>query len=322
VDIEAGDRAVDLIKKIARTTFTPGVITEIGGFGGLYSIKDLGMEEPVLVSGTDGVGTKLKIAFALDKHDTVGIDAVAMCVNDVLCCGAQPLFFLDYLATGRLEPEKAAAVVSGIAEGCKQAGCALIGGEIAEMPGFYPEGEYDIAGFCVGAVDRKRIIDGSRIHPGDVILALPSSGLHSNGFSLVRKVIELADLDMNTEFPEIGGKLGAVLLSPTRIYSKEIVRLIAGYDVRGIANITGGGLEGNTIRIIPETLGISIDWGAWQRPAVFTMLQNIGGIAEAEIRKVLNLGIGMTIIMPPRDAEKALKDQQPGLLKIGVVVER
>ena len=322
VDIAAGDRAVDLIKNIVRATYTPEVVTGIGGFGGLYSIASLGLKDPVLVSGTDGVGTKLKIAFEMDRHDTVGIDAVAMCVNDVICCGARPLFFLDYLATGRLEPEKAAAIVSGMAAGCKQAGCALIGGEMAEMPGFYADGEYDIAGFCVGAVDRGSIVDGSRIEAGDVLLGLASAGLHSNGFSLVRKVVELAGLDLKARLPELGAALGETLLTPTKIYTREVAALTGGFNVRGIAHITGGGLEGNVSRIIPAGLRLEIDWSAWPRPAVFDVVQQYGHVAEEEMRGVFNLGIGMVVIMPPADAEKALAGAMKsefGLFRVGGV---
>lgn len=318
VDIDAGDRTVELIRSMTRETYTPGVLTGIGGFGGLFSLSGLDLKDPVLVSGTDGVGTKLKLAFALDIHDTVGIDAVAMCVNDVLCCGASPLFFLDYLATGRLEPGKTALVVRGIADGCKQAGCALIGGEMAEMPGFYADGEYDIAGFCVGAVDRAAIIDGGRIRAGDALLALPSSGVHSNGFSLVRKIIETAGLTLDAPAGET--TLGRALLTPTRIYARQAQPLIQACDVRGIAHITGGGLEGNITRIIPGGLRLDIDWSAWKRPEIFNTLQNAGNVDESEMRRVFNLGIGMAVIVPPEHVEKATA-AVPELFQFGMVVE-
>lgn len=322
VDIEAGDRAVDMIKSIVRSTFTPGVVSDIGGFGGLFSLKGLDMQEPVLVSGTDGVGTKLKLAFVLNKHDTVGIDAVAMCVNDIICSGARPLFFLDYIACGKLKPDVVKDIVSGIADGCRQSGCALVGGEMAEMPGFYPVDEYDIAGFCVGVVDRPKIIDGKRIQSGNVLLALPSSGVHSNGFSLVRKVVEHAGLDFKAEVPELGGRLGDALLIPTKIYAKEVGRLVSAYSINGIAHITGGGLEGNVSRIIPDGLALDIDWSAWKRPAVFDFLQKAGGISEEEMRRVFNLGIGLVIILPADEAEKVMAGEGGGMLRIGKVIKR
>ena len=303
VDIDAGEQTVEMIKDHCRSTVIPGVLSGIGGFGGLFSLKESGFEDPVLVSGTDGVGTKLKLAFALDIHDTVGIDAVAMCVNDVVCSGARPLFFLDYLATGRLEPGKAAAVIGGIAEGCRQAGCALIGGEMAEMPGFYADGEYDIAGFCVGAVERARIIDGGAVRPGDAVLGLPSSGVHSNGFSLVRKAAEAAGLDWAQHIPELGAALGRALLEPTRIYAKQALALIGEFEVRALAHITGGGLEGNIVRVLPGGAGLDIDWAAWPRHKIFDVIQNAGGIEEEEMRRVFNLGVGLAVIVPPEQAQ-------------------
>lgn len=309
VDIDAGERAVDLIRDMARSTFSPQVLTGLGGFSGLFSIKELVGEDPVLVSGTDGVGTKLKIAFMADRHGTVGIDAVAMCVNDVICTGAKPLFFLDYIATGRLEPEKVAEIISGIAEGCRQAGCALVGGEMAEMPGFYADGEYDIAGFCVGLVDRGRIIDGSRIRPGDRVLALPSSGLHSNGYSLVRKVVfDMAGLKPDDPVPEVDNRTVAdVLLEPTIIYARQIAEIASKADIRGIANITGGGLIGNASRVIPEGMALDIDWGAWRRPGVFDFIQRLGGLEEEEMRRVFNLGVGMVLVVSTKDADAAMQ---------------
>ncbi len=309
VNIEAGDRAVDMIRRITQSTFTDNVITDIGGFGGLFSIKDEVGPDPVLVSGTDGVGTKLKVAFMTGRHDTVGIDAVAMCVNDVICTGAKPLFFLDYLATGRLDPETAKDIVSGVAEGCRQAGCSLIGGEMAEMPGFYGDGEYDIAGFCVGIIDRSKIIDGSAIKAGDAIIGIPSSGIHSNGFSLVRKVIfEVKGHDVRDVVEGLGGAtIGEALLTPTQIYAKPINALAAGGIVNGIANITGGGLEANTKRIIPGGLDISIDWSAWTRQPVFDYIAEAGGIEEQEMRKVFNCGIGMVVTASEKDVNEVMK---------------
>lgn len=299
-----------LIKDRCRATFIPGVLSGIGGFGGLFSLKESGFEDPVLVSGTDGVGTKLKLAFALDIHGTVGIDAVAMCVNDVVCSGARPLFFLDYLATGRLEPGKAAVVIGGIAEGCKQAGCALIGGEMAEMPGFYADGEYDIAGFCVGAVERSRILDGSTVQPGDAVMGLPSSGVHSNGFSLVRKAAETAGLEWTHEIPELGTTLGRALLEPTRIYARQVMSLIGEFGVHAVAHITGGGLEGNIVRVLPHGAGLDIDWAAWPRHKVFDVIQKAGGIEEAEMRRVFNLGVGLAVIVPADQAQSLVNAAQ------------
>ncbi|MFA6448155.1 MAG: phosphoribosylformylglycinamidine cyclo-ligase [bacterium] len=325
VDIGAGERAVDLIRDMARSTFTPQVLSGLGGFSGLFSIKDLVGDDPVLVSGTDGVGTKLKIAFMTGKNGTVGIDAVAMCANDVICTGAKPLFFLDYIAMGRLEPGQVAEVISGIAEGCRQAGCALVGGEMAEMPGFYADGEYDIAGFCVGIVDRAKIIDGSKIKAGDVLLGLRSSGVHSNGFSLVRKIVfDAGGLGVGDPVPEENNRtVGEVLLEPTIIYADIIGSLMSKVDLKGIAHITGGGLEGNIIRIIPGGLKIEIDYGAWERPGVFKFLQRLGGVEEQEMRKVFNLGIGMVCIVAPEEvgaAKKAADEKKIGIVEIGRVV--
>lgn len=326
VNIEAGDRAVDMIRRITQSTFSDNVLTGIGGFGGLYSIKNEAGADPVLVSGTDGVGTKLKIAFLTGKHDTVGIDAVAMCVNDVICTGAKPLFFLDYLATGRLEPGTAKDIVAGVAGGCRQAGCSLIGGEMAEMPGFYADGEYDIAGFCVGIIDRAAIVDGSSIQPGDSIIGIPSSGIHSNGFSLVRKVIfELKSHDVADRPDALEGRtIGDVLLEPTRIYARPVTALAAKGLARGIANITGGGLEANTRRALPPGLDVSIDWTAWTRQPVFDYIAEAGGIEENEMRRVFNCGIGMTVIAAAGDTDAALEaldsEGAPGVV-IGKVTD-
>ncbi len=308
VNIAEGERAVDLIRGAAKSTFSPNVLSGLGGFSGLFSIKDLIKNDPVLVSGTDGVGTKLKLAFMTGRNDTIGIDAVAMCVNDVLCTGAKPLFFLDYIATGRIEPEKIADVIGGIAEGCRRADCALIGGEMAEMPGFYADGEYDIAGFSVGIVDRSELIDGSKIAKGDILLGAKSSGLHSNGFSLIRRVVfESAGLGVSDPVPEENGRqVGDVLLEPTKIYSKLVSELTATGKVKGIAHITGGGLEGNAVRILPAGMKLSIDWGSWKRPGVFDFIQRLGKVEESEMKKVFNLGIGMVFTASSDSAEELI----------------
>jgi len=274
VDITAGNQAVELMKPLVKSTFRSEVVTDLGGFGGLFALNKDKYEEPILISGTDGVGTKLKIAFEMNKHNTIGIDAVAMCVNDVLVNGAEPLFFLDYLAVGKCEPEQVAEIVSGIAEGCRQAGCALIGGETAEMPGFYPVGEYDVAGFTVGIVDKKKIIDGSKICAGDVLLGLPSTGVHSNGFSLARKVLlEHAGLKMDDEIEALGGaKLGDVILTPTKIYVKTILDLIEKAEIKGMAHITGGGLLENIPRVLPENCQVQIDSTTWPILPIFQLI--------------------------------------------------
>ncbi len=305
VDIDAGNEAVRLMKKHVRSTHRPEVLTEIGSFGGFFALNNK-YQEPVLVSGTDGVGTKLKIAFLLDQHDTIGLDAVAMCVNDIVVHGAEPLFFLDYLAVGKLEPEQVAAIVGGIAAGCRQAGCALIGGETAEMPGFYPVGEYDLAGFAVGVVEREKIIDGRHVRPGDLVIGLPSSGLHSNGFSLARKVLlEKAALRPDTYLPELGRTLGEELLTPTKIYVKTILNLLAQVPVGGMAHITGGGLPENLPRSLPPGLGVKLKKDAWQAPPVFSLIQKLGAGPEAEMYRTFNMGIGFVCLVAPAVAEKA-----------------
>lgn len=305
VDITKGNEAVDLIKPLVKSTFRPEVITELGGFGGLFALNTDKYQQPVLVSGTDGVGTKLKIAFQMGKHDTIGIDAVAMCVNDILVSGAEPLFFLDYLAVGKLEPVQVAAIVKGIAEGCRQAGCALIGGETAEMPGFYSVGEYDVAGFVVGIVDRAKIIDGSTIEAGDVILGLPSTGLHSNGFSLARKVLlEKSKYSLNQHIPQLGKILGEALLEPTKIYVSLVKQIINSVNVKGMAHITGGGLIENLPRILPEQCQAVLNKNNWDKPAVFDLIQELGNIAEEEMYRTFNMGIGMAIIASPQNAKK------------------
>ena len=307
VDITAGYRAVELMKKhIARTT-TPEAASDIGGFGGLYLPQMSGMKTPVLVSGTDGVGTKLRIAFLMDRHDTVGIDCVAMCVNDIICCGAKPLFFLDYIACGKNVPEKIAAIVSGVADGCRQAGAALIGGETAEMPGFYPVDEYDLAGYSTGVVDREKIIDNKTMCPGDVVIALPSSGVHSNGFSLVRRVFDVENTDLKAPVAELGGQsLGDVLLTPTKIYVRPVLSLLDAVTVRGISHITGGGFYENIPRSIPEGLGAVIDRSAVRVLPIFDLIAKRGGIAERDMFNTFNMGVGMSVIVPECDADKAL----------------
>jgi phosphoribosylformylglycinamidine cyclo-ligase len=305
VNIEAGYEGVQLMKQHVARTMIPGVVSDIGGFGGLFAPDLKGMAEPVLVSGTDGVGTKLRIAILMDKHDTVGIDCVAMCVNDIICSGARPLFFLDYIALGKNEPKKVATLVSGVAEGCVQAGCALIGGETAEMPGFYPEDEYDLAGFSVGIVDKSKVVDHDKMSVGDVILALPSSGIHSNGYSLVRKVfhVEHARLDLYSD--ELGCTLGEALLTPTRIYVKPVLACMATAEVHGVSHITGGGFFENIPRSIPDGLSAKINQSAIQTPPIFRMLQSAGTIPERDMFNTYNMGVGMTVIVAKEDADKA-----------------
>lgn len=307
VDITEGYRAVELMKKHVARTRISGVEDDLGGFGGLFSLDLCGIKDPVLVSGTDGVGTKLKLAFLMDQHDTIGIDCVAMCVNDIICCGAKPLFFLDYIALGKNTAEKVAAVVSGVAEGCVQAGCALIGGETAEMPGFYPEDEYDVAGFSVGLVDRSKIINKKNVTQGDVIVGLASSGLHSNGFSLVRKVFDVENVDLRKEMPELGGKsLGAVLLTPTRIYVKPILALMEQVFIKSVAHITGGGFYENIPRSLPEGFTAHIQKSAVKILPVFKLLAEQGSIPEKDMFNTFNMGVGMTVIVAPADVERTL----------------
>ncbi len=307
VDITAGYRAVELMKQHVARTMTSGVCSDVGGFGGLFEFDTRGMERPVLVSGTDGVGTKLKLAFLMDKHDTVGIDCVAMCVNDVICCGAKPLFFLDYIACGKNVPERIADIVKGVAEGCVQSGAALIGGETAEMPGFYPESEYDLAGFAVGAVDKSKIIDNKRMQIGDAIIALPSSGVHSNGFSLVRKVFDVENSDIRTPSAALGGKsIGETLLAPTKIYVKPILELMRAVEVHGVSHITGGGFYENIPRSIPDGLGAKIQRSAVRVLPIFDLIANVGGIPERDMFNTFNMGVGMSVIVPAADADLAL----------------
>ncbi len=307
VDITAGYKAVELMKSHIARTNTPGVVSDIGGFGGLFAPDLTGMTAPTLVSGTDGVGTKLKLAFLLDKHDTVGIDCVAMCVNDIICAGAKPLFFLDYIACGKNVPEKIASIVSGVAEGCVQSGAALIGGETAEMPGFYPVDEYDLAGFAVGIVDKQKIIDHSKMAAGDVILALPSSGVHSNGFSLVRKVFDVEKTDLRAPVAALGGKgLGETLLTPTKIYVKPILALLQQVTVKGISHITGGGFFENIPRSIPDGLGAKIAMADVRVLPIFDLIQQAGNISRREMFNTFNMGVGMTVVVAREDAEQAL----------------
>lgn len=303
VDMVAGDALVDAIKPFAKRTMREGVMAGIGGFGAMFEISKK-YKEPVLVSGTDGVGTKLKLAFHLNRHDTVGIDLVAMSVNDILVQGAEPLFFLDYFACGKLDVATATDVIKGVAFGCEQAGCALIGGETAEMPSMYPEGEYDLAGFAVGAVEKSKIIDGSKIAPGDVILGLASSGIHSNGFSLVRKIIDVAKPDLNADFH--GRSLADALIAPTRIYVKPLLALMASMEIKGMAHITGGGLVENVPRVLGDKLTAVLDSKAWTMPPLFTWLQQHGGVADAEMHRVFNCGIGMVVIVAAEIAEAAM----------------
>lgn len=308
VDITAGYQAVELMKKHIARTVTAGAMSDIGGFGGLFEMDLTGITKPVLVSGTDGVGTKLKLAFLMDKHDTVGIDCVAMCVNDIICCGAKPLFFLDYIAVGKNFPEKVAAIVSGVAEGCVQSGAALIGGETAEMPGFYPEDEYDLAGFAVGVVDKDKILDNKTMEAGDVVIALPSSGVHSNGFSLVRRVFDVENADIKTPMAELDGKsLGETLLAPTKIYVKPMLALFEEVKVKAVSHITGGGFYENIPRSIPKGFGAKIDKSALRIPPIFKLLAEKGNIPERDMFNTFNMGVGMSVVVAKEDAEKALE---------------
>ena len=326
VNLEAGYEVVKRIKKHVASTARTGVMGNIGAFGGMFDLAALNIEEPVLVSGTDGVGTKLKLAFETDKHDTIGIDAVAMCVNDVLAQGAEPLFFLDYVAVGHNEPAKIEAIVAGVAEGCRQAGCALIGGETAEMPGMYGGGEYDIAGFTCGVVERKKLIDGTKVKVGDVLVGVASSGVHSNGFSLVRKVVSDNKLDLMKVYPELHAEktLGEVLLTPTQIYVKQVLEVVHNCDVHGISHITGGGFDENIPRILRDGQGVEVKEGSWEILPVFSFLEKYGKIAHREMFNIFNMGVGMVIALDEAEAEKALAILAEQGLKasvIGKVVE-
>ena len=307
VSLEAGYEVVRRIKQHVASTKRLGVMGGIGSFGGMFDLSALGLKEPVLVSGTDGVGTKLKIAFAMDKHDTIGIDAVAMCVNDVLAQGAEPLFFLDYVALGHNIPEKVEAIVSGVAEGCRQAGCALIGGETAEMPGMYADGEYDIAGYTTGVVEKSQLIDGSKVKVGDVLVGIASSGVHSNGFSLVRKIVADAGLSLTERRPELDGAvLGEVLLTPTNIYVKEVLEVIRHCDVHGVAHITGGGFDENIPRILQSGQGIEIEEGSWEILPIFKALEKWGAIPHREMFNIFNMGVGMVLALDVMEVQQAM----------------
>lgn len=325
VDITAGYRAVELMKEHIARTMIRGKSADIGGFGGLFELDVKDMPNPVLVSGTDGVGTKLKMAFLMDRHDTVGIDCVAMCVNDIICCGAKPLFFLDYIACGKNYPEKIAQIVSGIAEGCVQSGCELIGGETAEMPGFYGEDEYDLAGFSVGAVDKAKVLDKTKMTEGDVIIAIPSSGVHSNGFSLVRKVFDVENTDLAAPVEALGGaSLGDTLLTPTRIYVKPMLQLFKEVEVKGVSHITGGGFYENIPRSIPDGLCAKVDRSSVKILPIFDLIAKEGGISEHDMFNTFNMGVGMTVIVSAEDAEKAirvLKDAGEAPYVIGEIIK-
>ncbi len=307
VDVTAGYKGVELMKKAVQATYSNAVISDIGGFGGLYAPQIKGMEEPILVSGTDGVGTKLKLAFLMDKHDTIGEDCVAMCANDVICTGASPMFFLDYMALGKNIPEKVATIVAGVAEGCKKANCSLIGGETAEMPGFYPVDEYDLAGFCVGIVDKKKIIDNKTIEIGDKVIGLKSSGVHSNGFSLVRKVFDVNKENLNEYVESLGCTVGEALLKPTKIYVKPILKLIEQVKVKGISHITGGGFYENMPRMLREGVALKIDKNSYEVPPIFKLIAERGNIPERDMYNTFNMGIGMAVIVPESEVEKSLE---------------
>ena len=323
VDIDAGNNLIDRIKPLASATRRPGVMAGLGGFGALFELPLDRYKEPVLVSGTDGVGTKLKLAIEMNKHNTIGIDLVAMCVNDLIVQGAEPLFFLDYYATGKLDIEAASDVIAGIAEGCKQSNAALIGGETAEMPGMYQTEDYDLAGFCVGVVEKSKIIDGSKVKQGDVLIGLPSSGPHSNGYSLIRKVIEVSQADLSQAFD--GATLGERLLEPTTIYIKPLLALLAEIDVHAMSHITGGGLLENLPRVMPENTCAVIDKNSWQRPAIFDWLQEKGNIEDVEMYRTFNNGLGMVLMLDQNDADKAitiLKQNNIDAVRIGLIADK
>lgn len=326
VDIEAGNEFVRRIKDMVKSTFTPGVATDIGGFGGLFKPEISGMEAPMLVAGTDGVGTKLKLAFLFGIHDTVGIDLVAMSVNDVLVQGATPLFFLDYFATGKLEPGVAASVVSGVCEGCRQSACALLGGETAEMPGFYPDGEYDLSGFAVGMVDTPKLVTGKEIAPGDVLIGLASSGVHSNGWSLVRKILAESGLKNDDAFPGTGKTVAETLIEPTKIYVKPVLELLRSMTVKGMVHVTGGGFYDNIPRVLPETVAASINFGSWAMLPVFDWIKNQGDLSWPEMLQIFNCSIGYILIVDPADADEALEklDARPDVeaYRIGEITPR
>ncbi len=307
VDVTAGYKSVELIKNSVKSTYTKGVISDLGGFGGLFAPDIKNMKEPVLVSGTDGVGTKLKLAFLMNKHDTVGQDCVAMCVNDVICSGAKPLFFLDYIALGKNIPEKVATIVKGVTDGCKMADCALVGGETAEMPGFYPEDEYDLAGFVVGIVDKEKIINSENINVGDKVIGIMSSGVHSNGFSLVRKVFDINEKNINDYKEELGKSLGSALLEPTKIYVKPVLKLLDKIDVKGISHITGGGFYENMPRMLKEDVSLIIHKNSYEIPEIFKLIQKEGDISQRDMYNTFNMGIGMALIVSPDNVQEAIK---------------
>ena len=325
VDITAGYKAVELMKKHINRTKNEGCLDDVGGFGGCFGLNLAGITEPVLVAGTDGVGTKIKLAQILDKHDTIGIDCVAMCANDIICCGAKPLFFLDYIACGKNYPEKIAEIVAGVAEGCVQSGCALIGGETAEHPGLMPEDDYDLAGYCTGIVDKKKIIDNKKMKAGDVVIALASSGVHSNGFSLVRKVFDVENSDITSPVAELGGKsIGETLLTPTRLYVKSILALLEKVDVKGISHITGGGFYENIPRSIPDGLGAKIDKASVKILPIFKLLAERGNISERDMFNTFNMGVGMSVVVPAEAVElslEILKAHGEDAYVIGEIVE-
>ena len=324
VDVTAGYQSVELMKKHVQSTYTKGVISDIGGFGGLFAPEIKNMKEPILVSGTDGVGTKLKLAFLLNKHDTIGQDCVAMCVNDIVCCGAQPLFFLDYMSLWKNIPEMVATIVKGVADGCKMAGCALVGGETAEMPGLYSENEYDLAGFSVGIVDKEKMINADTIKEGDIVIGLASSGVHSNGFSLVRKVFDVNEEKLKEYKEELGKTLGEALLEPTKIYVKPVLELIKQIEVKGISHITGGGFYENMPRMLNDKVALNIDKNSYEIPAIFKLIQKTGNIPERDMYNTFNMGIGMAIIIKKEEAQKAieiLEQQGEKAYVIGEVVK-
>ena len=323
VDIKAGEELVRRIKRRVRSTFTPNVLTDIGAFGAFYRADFKGFRKPVLVTSVDGVGTKLKIAFAMNRHETVGQDLVNHCVNDILVCGAKPLYFLDYFATGKLSPAVASQVIDGFVTACRQNGCSLVGGETAEMPGFYSEGEYDLAGTIVGVVDEKHVIRGKRVKAGDVLLALPSTGLHTNGYSLARSVL-LERFQLDQYFDELNGILGDSLLAIHRSYYKIVYPLLSKFDIKGMSHITGGGLEGNTMRVIPKGLKLHVNWSAWERPWIFKLIQKTGRVPEEDMRRTFNLGVGLIMILSPREVDHvqaALRRKRERSFVVGEVVK-
>lgn len=324
VDVTAGYQSVELMKEAVRSTYNEGVVSDLGGFGGLYALNTKEMKEPILVSGTDGVGTKLKLAFLMNKHDTIGQDCVAMCVNDIVCCGAKPLFFLDYMALGKNVPEVVATIVKGVADGCKMAGCSLVGGETAEMPGFYQPGEYDLAGFSVGVVEKDKMIDSQTIEVGDQVIGIASSGVHSNGFSLVRKIFDIKEENINQQQEELGMSLGESLLTPTKIYVKAILELLENVQVKGISHITGGGFYENMPRMLREGVSLKIQKDSYPVLPIFKLIQKVGNIPERDMYNTFNMGIGMAVIVKKEEAQKAieiLEQQEEKAYVIGEVIE-